>query len=153
MSKQSASSRFHDPSLSRGFTLIELVIVVAIIGLLAAVAYPAYQDSVRKSRRADAKGILLELAQFMERTYTANNTYKPGGSNPTLPITQSPKESTTKYYNLSLSAATANTFTLQAVPISGTDQATDRCGTLTLTHTGVKGISDAASGVTASDCW
>jgi type IV pilus assembly protein PilE len=130
-----------------------MMIVVAIVAILAAIAYPGYQESVRKSRRADSKGVLLELAQFMERTYTANNTYMPGGANPALPFTQSPKESANKYYNLTISASTANSFTLQAAPIAGTDQANDRCGTLTLTQTGAKGIIGAAAGVTVSDCW
>ncbi len=60
---------------ARGFTLIELMIVVAVIAILAAIAYPSYQDSVRKSRRADAKAALLDLAQFMERNYTTANRY------------------------------------------------------------------------------
>lgn len=99
-----------------GFTLIEVMIVVVVIGLLAAVAYPSYQDAIRKSRRADAKAALSELAQFMEHTYTENNTYKPGGANPTLPFTESPKDGAGKYYDLSLTASTATSFTLQAEP-------------------------------------
>ena len=59
----------------RGFTLVELLIVVAIIGILAAIVYPSYQDSVRKSRRADAKAVMAEAAQFMERFYTENFCY------------------------------------------------------------------------------
>ena len=57
---------------SAGFTLIELMIVVAIIAIIAAVAFPSYQEHVRKTRRADAQTALLELSQFMERHYTAN---------------------------------------------------------------------------------
>lgn len=100
----------------RGFTLIEVMIVVVVIGMLAAIAYPSYQDAIRKSRRADARAVLSELTQFMERVYTENNTYMPGGANPTLPFTESPRDGTSKYYDLSLTAATATTYTLQALP-------------------------------------
>lgn len=147
----------------KGFTLIELVIAVAIVAVLAAIAYPSYQDSVRKSRRADARAVLLEAAQFMERFYTENNRYNPdrGGTDVALPtsLTTSPKEGATKYYNISLRPGcnpppfvsgeiTANTFTLYACPIS--PQNSDKCGTLTLTNTGLKG---QATGQTVDNCW
>jgi type IV pilus assembly protein PilE len=123
---------------AKGFTLIELLIVVVIVGLLAKVAFPSYQDSVRKSRRADAQSGLLQLAQFMERTNTLSNTYTPGGANPTLPTSV-----TSSYYTFSITAATASSFTLSAVFIAGTSQANDMpggidCTTLTITNTGVK---------------
>jgi type IV pilus assembly protein PilE len=129
----------------KGFTLIELMIVVAVIGLLAAIAFPSYQDSLRKGRRADAKAALLDLTQFTERYYTQNNTY----SNITLPYNQTPTNGSTKYYDLSFASATQTTFTLQAAPISGTSQANDSCGTLSITEAGVK----AATGGTVSQCW
>jgi type IV pilus assembly protein PilE len=84
----------------KGFTLIELVIVVAIVAILATIAYPSYQDSVRKSRRADAKGVLMEAAQWMERFYTENNRYDQtrAGVAVALPasLQTSPKEGPTK---------------------------------------------------------
>lgn len=131
---------------AKGFTLVELLVVVVIIGILTRVAYSSYQDSMQKSRRADAKSVLLQNVQFMERTNTLNNTYKPNGANPTLPFTQSPINGTPKYYNLSITASTASTFTLSAVPIAGTPQAGDVCGTLTIDHTGAKTPTTAG-------CW
>lgn len=131
-----------------GFTLIELMIVVAIVGILAAIAYPAYQDQVRKTRRADAQGALVELAQFMERIYTQNNTYKPGGANPALPFAESPKDGTTKYYDLAFQANAGTSYTLRATPKNG--QAGD--GYLELDHTGAKRWDrDNSGGTSASE--
>lgn len=116
----------------RGFNLIELMIVVTIIGIIAAIAYPSYQNSVRKARRADAQTKLLELANYLERKYTEVNSY----AGITLPFTSSPTTGTA-YYTLSFSSTpTAQTFTLQATPIGG--QAADSCGTLSLSHLGTK---------------
>lgn len=127
----------------KGFTLIELMITVVIVGILAAIAYPAYQNSVTQSRRADAQGALTQLNNAMERVFTQNNTYMPGGTAPTLGSgagaifpSQAPLDGATKYYNLSISSITANTYTLRATPITGTSQAAD--GNLELDHTGAK---------------
>ena len=146
----------------RGFTLIELMITLAVIAILAAIAYPSYQDSVRKSRRADAKSVLLNAAQWMERFYTENNRYHQdrAGTAVALPVglTQAPIEGVTKYYNISLTdcagaaQVTANSFTLRAAPIAGSPQVNDRCGALTLTSTGVRGVCVAAP-PTADECW
>ena len=96
-------------------TLMELMIVVAIIGILAGIAYPTYQDSVRKSRRADAEAVLLELAQWMERFYTENNRYDQtrAGVAVALPFAQSPKEGGPAggYYTIAVAAPQPNTFT------------------------------------------
>lgn len=124
-----------------GFTLIELMIVVAIIGILAGIAYPSYQDSVRKSRRSDATGALLGLANAMERHFTETNSYLGAAGTsgtpadtgaPRIYSTQSPIDGGTKYYDLTINAATASTYTLQATPIGG--QASD--GILQVTQTG-----------------
>jgi len=139
----------------KAFTLIELMVTVAIVGILASIAYPNYQDSVRKSRRADAKGVLLGLANAMERYFTVNNKYTgaaAGGADtgaPTIFSATSPVDGGTAYYNLTISAATASTYTLNAAPTGA--QVNDKCGTLTLTHTGVKSFT--GTGVTAADCW
>lgn len=140
-----------------GFTLIELMVAVAILGILASVALPSYQNYVRQSNRAVAKSLLYENAQFMERFYTQNNQYDAtvgadgvanrGGDDiaVALPLTQSPRNGTAQY-NISLQAVTDNTFVLQAIP-TGT-MAGDVCGTLTLTHTGLQGADG-----NVADCW
>lgn len=140
----------HPRHRSSGFTLIELMIVVAIIGILAAIAYPSYQNQVRTSRRADAKGALMELAQAMERNYSQSGRYDqtPGGAAYTvgsLPYQTTPRDSATAYYTINLVSA-QQTFTLSAVP--GNGQEADACGTLTLNQTGGKGAGGANS-----DCW
>ena len=113
---------------SRGFTLVELMIVVAIVGILAAVAYPSYQDSVRKSRRADGKTALLQSVQLAERRFTQTNSYMGA------PV-KSPSDE--GHYTLAFTVLTATTFTITATP--GGAQATDPCGNLTINELGVKG--------------
>lgn len=132
-----------------GFSLIELLIAVAIVAIIATIAYPSYLGQIQKSRRADAKSALVELAQFMEHTYTENKTYQSGGVTPGLPFTESPRDGSDKYYDLTLSAISANSFTLSAAPKNA--HSGDPCGTLTLTNAGVKGVSGGT--LTADQCW
>lgn len=135
-----------------GFTLIELMITVAIVAILASIAFPSYQSQMRKTRRADAQGALMGLANAMERFFTEKNTYlgaASGGANtgaPAIFATQAPIDGATKYYDLSINAATATTYTIQAAPIAGSAQAGDSCGTLSLTSTGVRSPS-------TTGCW
>ncbi len=133
----------------RGFTLIELMIVVAVVGILAAIAYPSYQEQVRKSRRADAAAVLMRNAQILERVYTETGSYSADA--PLLP--KSPIDGDETYYDMTPAdgAITATGFTLQAVPAG--PQAGDKCGTLTLTHVGQQNVASAASGITSEHCW
>lgn len=125
---------------STGFTLIELMITVAIVGILASIALPSYQESVRKSRRSDAEGALTNMANAMERYFTTSNTYLGAAgttatpANTGAPRVYSTPAETAQYYTLTISAAAANSYTLRATPING--QATN--GILELTDTGVR---------------
>lgn len=122
---------------TRGFTLIELMIVVAVIAVLAAIAVPAYTEQVRKSHRADAQTAMLELAQRLERCFTLNNAYNHADC---------PTAQNTGRYNIT-PTATATTFTISAAPTTVGGQTKDACGTMTLDHRGTRGPASPAS------CW
>lgn len=114
---------------SKGFTLIELMIVVVLLGVLAAIALPAYQDYAQRARRADAKTSLLELQMAMEKWRANNPFYTTNMAN--LGYTnQASKEG---YYNLNIPAASAAGYTLTAAINPATAQNGDDCGTFTIT--------------------
>jgi type IV pilus assembly protein PilE len=132
---------------SRGFTLIELMIVVLVIAVIVAIAYPSYVEYVRKSRRAQAKADLVELTQRAERFHTVNNTY--AGFWATIPDEEkiSPRNTERPFYNLARDGDDADAFTLTATPVDGTDQTNDRCGELGINSVGAKTPTEPA------ECW
>ncbi|MEI2430836.1 type IV pilin protein [Lysobacter yananisis] len=133
-----------------GFTLIELMIAVAIVGILAAIAYPAYDDSVRKGRRAQAKADLVELAQRAERFYTLNNTYAGFWGSVPSGDKRSPRTGNAFYLLERSSGDTdANAFTLSATP-TGAQVADSGCGTLSINQAGVRSISGSME---PARCW
>lgn len=134
---------------ARGFTLIELMVVVAIIAILAAIAYPSYTNHVVKTRRAAATACVMEAAHFMERYYTTNLTYEGAA----LPSTGCMAE-LGNFYTIRLAddpALTASTFQVEGVPLGAQAARDTLCGTLTLNHAGTKGENGTAT--SAEQCW
>ena len=130
-----------------GFTLVELMIAVVVVGLLSAIAYPSYQQQVAKGRRTDAKQSLLELSQKLERYYTERGTYLnaalgPGGIYPNV--------SSGGYYSLEITAQSADGFTVTATPQG--KQAGDACDAFIYNQLGVQSVGAGAT-MSAIKCW
>ncbi|WP_269784347.1 MULTISPECIES: type IV pilin protein [Delftia] len=131
---------------SAGFTLIELMIVVAVVGILSAIAMPSYNEYIRRGHRAEARAGLLQAAQWLERAATSNGTYPLTASFPA-----SLKTVPSNRYDISLNSTDGSTFTVTATPKGA--QANDKCGNYTLTQSGLRGANGATTGTIVSDCW
>lgn len=142
-----------------GFTLIELMITVAIVGVLAAVAFPSYTAYLAKGRRADARVQLATAQQWTERFYSENFNYATDTAGNTVASTfntqafsRSPRVGDgAAVFTISLTvAATSQTYTITAAPIAGGAMATDACGSFTLNNTGRRGVTGTEALLT---CW
>jgi type IV pilus assembly protein PilE len=138
---------------AKGFTLVEILITVSIVGILAAIAIPSYQNVTQKARRHDAEDALMGLRQAMERHYARNGTYA-GAANaagvPQIFAAQTPLEGAGHYYDLRIITSTSSTheldYELVATPV--VPQTNDPCGTLKLNQAGKRG-----SGRSDGQCW
>lgn len=132
---------------SRGFSLLELMIVVVVVAILSAVAYPSYQSHIATSRRAEAKAALMEAAQYMEREFSLTGGY--GSANlASAGLSTLPRDGGSAYYQLAVNASGA-AFTLTATPTGG--MGGDECSVLMLDQVGRQTVSGAS--LTAADCW
>lgn len=137
---KSLSASLHS---STGFSLLELLIALACIGVLASMAWPSYQGVLLRSQRAQARTALLQAAHWLERAASANGSY-PGVSE----VSKSVLQIEGLRYQLSL-VSTPHSYTLSAIPW-GT-QAADPCGTLTVNHLGDRSVQGASQ--SAYLCW
>lgn len=147
----------------RGFTLIELMIVLAILGLLGAIALPSYTSHTAKAYRADARAQLIQAAQFMQRFYSANDSFKADRKGNAI-LSQIPEvllhapTQGTAIYDLSIPEVSLSeqNYTLLMTPAASGKMATDECGTFTLTSTGVKGVmvgTTPGNSTLRDKCW
>ncbi len=149
----------------RGFTLIELMIVVAIVGILAAIAYPSYVNHITQSNRSAAQACLAEYAHLAERVYTTHLRYDafpnqpivdpanpPPNAFPILGCVNDINRGGQQRYDFSLSAVTATTFELRATAVGAQAQRDANCIVLAINHQGNR-TSRNATDVLTQDCW
>ena len=157
------------PRRRRGFTLIELVITMVIAAMLAAIAIPAYSNYVRKSRRAEAKSALLDLAGLEERYYSTQNAYSQTASD--MGYTAWPATVGNGYYQVNINttgtnfqaataptsaqpAGTPPTYAFDATPVSGSDQVKDtQCAKYEVRSGGYQQAWDSGGNDNTATCW
>lgn len=133
-----------------GFTLIELMITVAIIGILSAIAYPSYTQYITKSNRAAAQGFMLTVASKQEQYMLDARSYAADMATLGYTAASIPTEVSKNYTVSVAAAATPPTYTVTAAPTGSQLSRDTKCGTLTLNQAGIKGKSGSG---TVADCW
>lgn len=134
-------------SRTAGFTLVELLVVVAIVAILGAIAYPGYRSHVVKTQRAAAKACLTQYASLLERHYTTRMSYADDTPGPPACATEGSMD---LHYTFSTSGLTATAYTVLATPTATFANRDKDCGTLTLNQAGVKDVLNLG---TADLCW
>jgi type IV pilus assembly protein PilE len=135
---------------SAGMSLIELLTVVSIVGILAAIALPSYTNYVMKTNRAAARACMSEASQFMERFYTTNMTYV--GADAVLTIGCATESALNTRYTIDLSpASTQRTYTIRATPIGAQATRDTECGVLTLNQAGLR--TEGGTATSTTPCW
>lgn len=136
-----------------GFTLVEVLVVVAILGILGAIAYPLYNSQIEKARRSDARTALLEIAQAEERFFTINGVYTANLAQLSLDPDLQAGTSEEGLYNIALAniGGDTGTFQVTATPVAGQPQADDDCTMLRINHLGVK--TGTWTGGGDNRCW
>lgn len=133
----------HHRRNTAGFTLIEAMVVIAIISIIAAIAWPMYEELVRRQHRSEAVTASTRIAHELTTYFSDNMTFVNYPINPNI-------SGSLRYYTVTVNPLTASTYQINLVPTGNQVKDTD-CGTLTLTHTGVKGMTGTATSVAA--CW
>lgn len=130
-------------STQQGFTLIELMVTVAVVGILSAIAYPSYQQYVTRTHRTEAQTVMMSQAQAQERLMTNTGAY----ASQTINSPEGSSDSD-RYYQITVTTPTSGSYSITATPEAR--QNDEKCGTLKLDSVGRRGISGTGS---VSDCW
>lgn len=144
----------YTPQQNAGFTLIELMIVLTIVGIISAFAYPAYQNQVMKTRRGEAKAALTALAQAMEEAYTNTMDYRVaelGSDADDIFPAETPLDGQQKFYDLSIDQSTTDRFFIIWAIADG-PQSKDECPKLWINSAGQSGATDANDN-DLTTCW
>jgi type IV pilus assembly protein PilE len=134
----------------RGFSLIELVTAMAIVGILAAIAIPAYSSYVRQTNRTDATRTMLQDAQALQRCYSQNFTYTP-----TTPCSTVAGTTTSPggYYSIVVAVPTASTYTITATAAARPQTSDTQCKTFVLSSTGQQTAQNSSGADNTQTCW